>query len=73
MIVYNFRANGPYEYDKFMLNYGQLFNIAKDTQKEWDQCAIHEQNDTLSQQIRQITAEDNLLAHIMTIKHVVME
>ncbi len=73
MIVYNFRANGPYEYDKFMLNYGQLWNIAKDAEKNWNECDIHEQNDILSQQIQQITAEDNLLANIMMIKHIIME
>ena len=73
MIVYNFRANGPYEYDKFMLNYGQLFNMAQDTKNAWNQCDVHEQDRILSQHIQQITEEDNLLAHIMTVKHIVME
>ena len=33
MIVYNIRANGPWEYDKFILNATQLHNEAKVLEK----------------------------------------
>lgn len=30
MILYNIRKNGPYEYDKWILNIGQIHNAAVD-------------------------------------------
>ena len=55
MIVYNIRANGPYEYDKFMLNFGQLYNICQDMQQEYRQSGILELNADLMARIKERT------------------
>ena len=34
MILYNIRKNGPYEYDKFVLNIYQIMNDTRDKQVE---------------------------------------
>lgn len=34
MILYNIRKNGPYEYDKFVLNIYQIINDTRDKQVE---------------------------------------
>lgn len=33
MILYNIRANGPYEYDKFILNIFQIINLLRQQQE----------------------------------------
>ena len=41
MIIYNIRYDGPYEYDKFILNIGQLYNIVYDEKKRYNAHEIH--------------------------------
>ena len=70
MIVYNFRANGPYEYDKFILNFGQLYNLIADMKQDWQENAIQELNQQLSQQINNLTEEQSLLNEITLLKEI---
>ena len=79
MIVYNIRANGPYEYDKFMLNYGQLYNLAKNAETDWKNNTIHTLNRELSNMIQAIysgldqSIENNILEHAAIIKRIITE
>ena len=52
MIIYNIRANGPYEYDKFMLNFGQLHNLMQDVKQEFYDSDIITHNTYLTEQIK---------------------
>lgn len=70
MIVYNFRANGPYEYDKFILNFGQLYNLIADMKQDWQKNATQELNRQLSQQINNLTEEKSLLNEITLLKEI---
>ena len=36
MIIYNIRRNGPYEYDKFILNMGQIHNNTEYIKEKYD-------------------------------------
>lgn len=60
MIIYNFRANGPYEYDKFILNFGQLHNMCADIKDAWQQSKVQEQDAMLTEQIRVLVDPDDL-------------
>ena len=73
MIIYNIRANGPYEYDKFMLIFGQLHNLYIDTQTLWENSAAKEQDKILSDMIRQITDPDFAPNRIAILKGLVRE
>ena len=42
MILYNLRYNGPYEYDKFILNICQLYNLVEDEKIKFGDHEIHE-------------------------------
>lgn len=52
MIIYNIRANGPYEYDKFMLNFGQLHNLSQDIKQEFRANDMITYNINLTEQIK---------------------
>ena len=77
MIIYNIRANGPYEYDKLMLLYGQLHNLAVQAKESWDTHAVHQQDDLLSEIIASAVGENdegnNLLNTILTLKELMTE
>lgn len=77
MIIYNIRANGPYEYDKLMLLYGQLHNLAVMTEQRWNNHSVHGQDAVLSEMIRSVTGEDggnyNILDTILTLKELMTE
>lgn len=79
MIIYNIRANGPYEYDKFILNFGQLHNRVADTEQVYRDSDIVQENVyirdavTLSEEINRITAPDGLLSRITLIREVITE
>lgn len=51
MILYNIRANGPFEYDKFILNIGQLHNEFNITKEEYENSELKDKNDILSEYI----------------------
>ena len=52
MILYNIRANGPFEYDKFILNIGQLHNMCLEAEKQYqDSCIKKDFNTMLDEHI----------------------
>lgn len=56
MILYNIRANGPFEYDKFMLLLGQLHNLYQDALEAYQKSQAVQQAGTLSDKIDRYTA-----------------
>ena len=79
MIIYNIRANGPYEYDKFILNFGQLHNLVTDVEQKYNNNDVVKENiyirDTvsMSDEINRITAPDGLLNRIAILQEVLTE
>lgn len=61
MIVYNIRANGPYEYEKFVLLLGQLHNLCEDAREKYRQSDVLRYDRILSGMVEEITAADNML------------
>ena len=55
MIVYNIRRNGPYEYDKFILNTFQLYNLVRDMKKKLAGHEIYSQLNMLAEEINRKT------------------
>lgn len=55
MIVYNIRRNGPYEYDKFILNTFQLYNLVRDMKKKLAGHEIYSRLNTLTKEINRKT------------------
>ena len=55
MIIYNIRHNGPYEYDKFILNTFQLYNLVRDMKKKLSGHEIYSQLDEISKEINRKT------------------
>lgn len=53
MILYNLRYNGPYEYDKFILNICQLYNMVEDEKIKFAVHEIHDQIKKLDEIIRE--------------------
>ena len=60
MIIYNIRNNGPYEYEKFILNIGQIHNLVYDLKEEYSNHQIHTILDKLNKQIEELTAQDSI-------------
>ena len=60
MIIYNIRNNGPYEYEKFVLNIFQIYNLIYDEKQKFAQHQIHDMLEYLNQQITELTKEDSL-------------
>ena len=67
MIICNIRKNGPYEYDKFVLNIGQLYNLVYDKKKEYKAHEIHNQLETINSYIKNLTEETSLLNKLIAI------
>lgn len=67
MIIYNLRKNGPYEYDKFMLNIGQIHNNIKKISKEYENHEIHQKSKLLDFEIKTITNQNSLLNQLLLI------
>lgn len=67
MIIYNIRKNGPYEYDKFMLNIGQIHNKVKEIIKEYKNHEIHQKSTLLDFEIKTITDKNSLLDQLLLI------
>ena len=55
MIVYNIRHNGAYEYDKFILNTFQLYNLLRNMKKKLAGHEIYSQLNTLTKEINRKT------------------
>ena len=63
MILYNLRYNGPYEYDKFILNICQLYNLVEDEKIKFAAAEIHDQikkPDEYLKKIFQLEAESRI-------------
>ena len=60
MILYNLRYNGPYEYDKFILNIYQLYNLVEDEKIKFAAHEIHEQIKKLDEIIKEKTVCDSI-------------
>ena len=52
MIVYNIRRNGPYEYDKFVLNIFQLYNLVRKEKQNLAGHQIYGQLEELDKQLK---------------------
>lgn len=52
MIVYNIRRNGPYEYDKFVLNIFQLYNLVRKEKQNLAGRQIYGQLEELDRQLK---------------------
>lgn len=61
MIIYNIRKNGPYEYDKFVLNIGQIYNLVYDVKTKYDSDEIHKTLESLNDIINKITNHDSYI------------
>ena len=55
MIIYNLRYNGPYEYDKFILNVFQLYNLVEEEKEKCAAHPIHEKLTALNKVIKEMT------------------
>lgn len=67
MIIYNIRKNGPYEYDKFILNIFQLYNLVYDEKKNFGAYEIHNQLNSLNTYIKDIINEESNLNKLIAI------
>lgn len=73
MIIYNIRANGPYEYDKMMLNYGQLHNLYKKLEKTWETSNIQALNNKLTKIIQENTGDNSKLNDLAMLNRTIVE
>jgi len=77
MIIYNIRANGPYEYDKFILNYGQLHNLVTDTKEMYRNHTVQEQKHYLTDKINELLDPEHgktgLMNQVAMIRQMIME
>ena len=65
MIIYNIRHRGPYEYDKFVLNSFQYWNMIQELKKEItlkDIDKLLSINDYLTKKIENLEETDLLIA-----------
>ena len=59
MILYNIRANGPYEYDKFTLNIFQIINLLRDKQRDISESDIDSWLDVINKVERETSTLSN--------------
>ena len=71
MILYNIRANGPFEYDKMILNIGQIHNEYNRTKHIYRASNLDKTLNDLDDTIKTCTASDNLLNQIALLKKAV--
>ena len=55
MIIYNLRYNGPYEYDKFILNVFKLYKLVEEEKEKYGAHPIHEKLTALNKVIKEMT------------------
>ena len=68
MIIYNMRKNGPYEYDKFTLNIGQIYNmVANETAKMKDHAA-HKNLEILDGIVKKMAAPDSISNKLLSLR-----
>lgn len=67
MIIYNIRKNGPYEYDKFILNTCQIANKVYEQKKNFQNNEIHTKLEVLNNIINNLTKDDSELNKLVLI------
>lgn len=65
MIFYNIRKNGPYEYDKFILNIGQIYNAVTKLQLSLPNSKLEESSNNISTIYETATSEQGIVANIL--------
>lgn len=65
MIFYNIRKNGPYEYDKFVLNVGQIYNAVTKLQLSLPNPKLEESSNNISTIYETATSEQCIAANIL--------
>lgn len=65
MIFYNIRKNGPYEYDKFVLNVGQIYNAVTKLQLSLPNPKLEENSNNISTIYETATSEQGIAANIL--------
>lgn len=65
MIFYNIRKNGPYEYDKFILNIGQIYNAVTKLQLSLPNSKLEESSNNISAIYETATSEQSIAANIL--------
>ena len=65
MIFYNIRKNGPYEYDKFILNIGQIYNAVTKLQLSLPNPKLEESSNNISAIYETATSEHSIAANIL--------
>ena len=73
MILYNIRANGPFEYDKLILNIGQLHNAYQKANTIYQNSPLFENLKIVDTMIADCTKKDNLMNRLALIKKAVFE
>lgn len=65
MIFYNIRKNGPYEYDKFVLNVGQIYNAVTKLQLSLPNPKLEKSSNNISTIYETATSEQGIAANIL--------
>ena len=73
MILYNIRANGPFEYDKMILNVGQLHNECSEAKDAYRNTELLDYLEEMNTMIAACTGKDNLLNRLALAKKAVLE
>lgn len=61
MIIYNIRANGPWEYDKFILNTMQLYNEIKELEEDTVSTKLEDKIKKLDDMITKFTCDSSIM------------
>ena len=71
MILYNIRSKGPYEYDKFILNFLQISNEISRLNKKLsakEKAELNAKAEEINSLFDSVTTEDNVLQDILLIR-----
>ena len=74
MILYNIRNRGPYEYDKFVLNFLQMKNEIDLAEKEYKKTALSLLKDKENEIVREyerLTGDNNISQQLLMMKEAV--
>ena len=74
MILYNIRSRGPYEYDKFVLNFLQMKNEIDLAEKEYKKTALSLLKDKENEIVREyerLTGNNNISQQLLMMKEAV--
>lgn len=68
MIIYNMRKNGPYEYDKFILNIGQIYNMVADETAKMKDHAAYKNLKVLDEIVKKMAAPDSISNKLLSLR-----